>query len=334
MEPAIWLLVFTVILALFFDFINGFHDSANAIATTVATKALTPGQAVIYAAVLNFAGALAGTEVAATIGKGLVETDMITIQTIICALLSAIIWNLLTWWKGLPSSSSHALIGSILGAGFVSTEMTNSIHWNNVVSKVLLPMFTSPIVGLLVGFLVMKLLYQFTRRINLSKNHHLFRKMQIFSAGFMAFEHGRNDAQKSMGVIALALLLTFPQTEFKIPIWVILCCAISMAIGTWTGGWRIIKTLGYKLIKLEPINGFSAETTASVIISAASHFGIPVSTTQVISSSILGVGAAKKLNEVRWAVFVRILYAWGLTLPMTFALAILLTRLGQFMVSY
>lgn len=331
MEPVIILFVAVVALALVFDFINGFHDSANAIATVVSTKVMKPSTAVIYGAVLNFIGAMAGTEVAATIGKGLVEAATITLTTVLCTVIAAITWNLITWYKGLPSSSSHALIGSLLGATFASTTGGDgNIHWDTVTKKIIITMFASPVVGLCVGFLVMVGLTWIIYRMNLGLINRIFSKLQIFSAGFMAFEHGRNDAQKSMGIIALALVLAYPQDHFDIPLWVKLSCAIAMALGTWSGGWRIIRTLGNKLVKLQPIHGFAAETTASLIIGTASHFGIPLSTTQVISTSILGVGAAKRANAVRWSVFGNILWAWVLTLPLTFGFAALLMSIVQY----
>lgn len=332
MEPVFLLLIAVVALALVFDFINGFHDSANAIATVVSTKVMKPSTAVMYGGVLNFVGALAGTEVAATIGKGLVDATTITLTTVLCTVISAIVWNLITWWKGLPTSSSHALIGSLLGATFVSATATSgNIHWDTVMKKIVLPMIGSPIVGLTVGFLFMTLLTWVIYKMNLGLINSIFGKLQILSAGFMAFEHGRNDAQKSMGIIALALVLAYPQDHFDIPLWVKLSCAIAMALGTWSGGWRIIHTLGNKLIKLQPVHGFAAETTASIIIGTASHFGIPLSTTQVISTSILGVGSAKRLSAVRWSVFGNILWAWALTLPLTFGFAALLMTILQYL---
>lgn len=331
MEPLLWLLIFTVALALIFDFINGFHDCANAIATSVATGALSPRMAVIYAAILNLVGALAGTEVAATIGRGLVDSNVISLTTIVATLIAAITWNLITWYKGLPSSSSHALIGSLLGAAFATSLSDQAIHWDTVSQKVLLPMITSPFLGLMIGFIIMSVLFKLIAAFNVDEGHSIFKRLQILSAGFMAFEHGRNDAQKSMGIIALALLLVYPQDDFVIPLWVKLSCAIAMGLGTWAGGWRIIQTLGFKLTKLEPIHGFAAETTASAIIGAASHFGIPVSTTQVISSSILGVGTARKGSIINWGIFGRIVWAWVLTLPLTFCLAGLLMWISQFL---
>ncbi len=323
MDPALLLLIIAVVLTIGFDFINGFHDAANAIATVVSTRVMRPAHAVIYGATLNFIGALMGTEVAATIGKGLVNAANITIQTVICTVIAAIVWNLITWYKGLPTSSSHALIGSLLGATFFSAG-NESIIWPKVMEKVVGPMVTSPILGVTLGFVIMLGLTWAVHKVSLGRINKVFSKLQILSAGFMALNHGHNDAQKSMGIIALALMLTYPSEDFHVPLWVVLSCAIAMGIGTMTGGWRIIRTLGTKMIKLQPIHGFAAETTASIIIFGASHFGIPVSTTQVISTSIMGVGATKRLSAVRWGIVGNIVWAWILTIPLTFCFAGLL----------
>jgi PiT family inorganic phosphate transporter len=320
MDPALLLLIVAVVLTIGFDFINGFHDAANAIATVVSTRVMRPAHAVLYGAALNFIGALMGTEVAATIGKGLVNAANITIQTVICTVTAAIVWNLITWYKGLPTSSSHALIGSLLGATFFSAG-NDSIVWPKVMEKVVGPMVTSPILGVTLGFTIMLGLTWAVHKIALGRINKVFSKLQILSAGFMALNHGHNDAQKSMGIIALALMLTYPTDDFHVPTWVVLSCAIAMGIGTMTGGWRIIRTLGTKMIKLQPIHGFAAETTASIIIFGASHFGIPVSTTQVISTSIMGVGATKRLSAVRWGIVGNIVWAWVLTIPLTFCFA-------------
>lgn len=320
MDPALLLLIIAVVLTIGFDFINGFHDAANAIATVVSTRVMRPAHAVMYGAALNFIGALMGTEVAATIGKGLVDAANITIQTVICTVTAAIVWNLITWYKGLPTSSSHALIGSLLGATFFSAG-NDSIIWPKVMEKVIGPMVTSPILGVTLGFVIMLGLTWAVHKIALGRINKVFSKLQILSAGFMALNHGHNDAQKSMGIIALALMLTYPTDDFHVPTWVVLSCAIAMGIGTMTGGWRIIRTLGTKMIKLQPIHGFAAETTASIIIYGASHFGIPVSTTQVISTSIMGVGATKRLSAVRWGIVGNIVWAWVLTIPLTFCFA-------------
>lgn len=316
------LLVIVVILTLVFDYINGFHDSANAIATVVSTRVMTPVVAVTYGAVLNFIGALMGTEVAATIGKGMVDAPSITLYTVLCTVVAAIIWNLITWYKGLPTSSSHAIIGSLLGATFVSGAAGGGhIHWDTVVQKVLVPMVGSPVIGIVMGFAIMTALTWAICRLPPARVSGIFGKLQIFSAGFMAVTHGLNDAQKSMGIIALAIVLAYPQDEFVVPLWVKISCALAMGLGTLSGGWKIIHTLGSKMIKLQPVHGFAAETTASLIIGGASHFGIPVSTTQVITTAIMGVGATRRLSAVRWGVVGNIVWAWVLTLPMTFMLA-------------
>jgi PiT family inorganic phosphate transporter len=311
-----------VALTLVFDYINGFHDAANAIATVVSTRVMRPTTAVAYGAILNFIGALLGTEVAATIGKGLVDPASIGMITVLCTVLAAIIWNLITWWKGLPTSSSHAIIGSLLGATFFSGDGgLDKIDIGAVFDKVVVPMVTSPLLGFLLGFGLMTGLIWAVWRTKLPKINRRFGRLQIVSAGFMALSHGHNDAQKSMGIIALALVLANPGEEFHVPLWVILSCAVAMALGTMSGGWRIIRTLGSKMIKLEPIHGFAAETTASIIITGASQLGIPISTTQIISSSILGVGATRRLSAVRWGIVGNILWAWVLTLPLTFLFA-------------
>lgn len=330
--PDFIMLLAIITLALVFDYINGFHDAANAIATVVATKVMTPRMAVFFGAVFNFAGALMSTEVAATIGKGIVDAHAITMPIVLCALVGGITWNLLTWWWGLPSSSSHALIGSLLGATFFgSSQGMQNIDWQVVMTKIITPMFSSPVVGFMVGFLMMTALIWMVFRMHLHKINLVFGKLQILSAMFMALSHGNNDAQKSMGIIALALLtfskmpgVHFPEWffpssgEFHVPLWVILSCASMIALGTLSGGWKIIHTLGNKMLKLQPIHGFAAETTASTIILVASHWGIPLSTTHVITSSIMGVGATKRLSAVKWGIVGNILWAWILTIPLTF----------------
>ena len=321
------LLIVVIALTLVFDLINGFHDAANAIATVVSTRVLSPLTAVVYAGVLNLLGALVGGEVAATIGKGLVDVGAISLQTVFCTILAAIIWNLITWVKGLPTSSSHALIGSLLGAAFFSGGR-NNIHWDTLLAKVIAPMLASPVLGVVFGFLIMTGLTWLIYRLSPQRIQKIFGKLQIVSAGFMAFNHGTNDAQKSMGIIALALLLAYPQHgDFAVPFWVKISCALVMGAGTMLGGWKIISTLGRKITQLTPAQGFAAETTGGLIIAGASHFGIPVSTTQVISTAILGVGATKRFSAVRWGIVGRIIWAWVLTLPLTFIFAGLLTLL-------
>ena len=343
---ALSLVIAVVLVALAFEYINGFHDTANSIATVVSTKVLSPRQAVMLAAVFNLFGALYGTAVAATIGKGLVDTSFVTPTTVLCALLGGIVWNLITWRVGLPSSSSHALIGGLCGATLASAGGDWSvIKWSTFDAakdaygglwhKVVIPMFTSPVCGLLIGFVVMALLMVLLRNWRPVTVNQIFGKLQLASAAWMGFSHGTNDAQKTMGIIALTLFsattagafdgapgwIGFLHTpEFKVAIWVKFACAIVMAMGTAAGGWRIIKTLGHRMVKLQPVHGFAAETTAATIIQVASHWGIPLSTTHVISASIMGVGAAKRLNAVKWGIVERMVWAWVLTLPITAAL--------------
>lgn len=316
------LLAVIVVLTLIFDYINGFHDAANAIATVVSTRVMRPTTAVMYGGILNFIGALMGTEVAATIGKGLVDAASVGLVTVLCTIIAAIVWNLITWYKALPTSSSHAIIGSLLGATyFGAADGSSHIHWDKVMEKVILPMVSSPVLGVFIGFSFMTSLTWMIFRWHPGLINRFFGKAQILSAGFMALNHGRNDAQKSMGIIALALVLAYPTDEFTVPLWVMVSCAIAMGLGTMAGGWRIIRTLGSKMITLQPVHGFAAEMTASAIIGGASHFGIPVSTTHVISTSILGVGATRRLSAVRWGIVGNILWAWVLTIPLTFAFA-------------
>jgi PiT family inorganic phosphate transporter len=293
--------------------------------------------AVLYGAVLNFIGALMGTEVAATVGKGIVSQGVVTLETVFCALLAAITWNLITWYKGLPSSSSHALIGSLVGAAIAAALLNNVtwaqvmstegnvVNWGGFVGKIVLPMFTSPIVGVIVGYVLMGLLTWLVYRLTVNRINFIFGKLQIVSAGMMALSHGHNDAQKSMGIIALALATFFPDKGFSVDLWVIVACATAIALGTLSGGWKIIRTLGSKMIKLQPIHGFAAETTSFGIIMAASDMGIPLSTTHVISSAIMGVGASKRLSAVKWGVVGSILWAWVLTIPVTVVLAMAIT---------
>lgn len=334
--------IFLIVLlaALAFEYINGFHDAANAIATVVSTKVLTPRQAIALAAVFNLVGALMGTAVASTIGKGLVDTQYVTMITIFAGLTGAIVWNLLTWWLGLPSSSSHALIGGLCGAAIASADGNwNVMHWATTDAKgaaaglwpkVVLPMLTSPLVGFFGGAVLMLLLTMLVHRLRPRIVNGIFGKLQLVSAGFMAHSHGSNDAQKTMGIIALALFtgtksgafkdlpdwLAFLRTpEFVVDQWVVITCAVVMAAGTAAGGWRIIRTMGHKMVKLQPVHGFAAETTAALVIHFASTLGIPLSTTHAISTSIMGVGVAKRFSAVKWGVVERIIWAWIFTLP-------------------
>ena len=337
------LFILVVLAALAFEYINGFHDAANAIATVVSTKVLTPRQAISLAAFFNLTGALAGTAVASTIGKGIIDPNVITMTTILCGLIGAIVWNLITWWLGLPSSSSHALIGGLCGAAVAAAGGDWSVlKWGaGLIPKVIIPMLSSPVIGFVMGALLMFLLLIALRRATPHFVNAVFGKAQLVSAAWMAHSHGTNDAQKTMGIITLALFagtqngafndlppsLQFLQTpEFTVPRWVIIVCAITMAAGTAAGGWRIIRTLGHKMVKLQPVHGFAAETTAAVIIQVASSAGIPLSTTHVITTSIMGVGAAKRFGGVKWGVVERIIWAWVFTLPVTALLGYLLTR--------
>ncbi|MFC3651977.1 anion permease [Dyella humi] len=359
------LVVAVVLIALVFTYINGFHDTANSIATVVATKVLSPGQAVLLAAVTNLIGAMWGTAVAATIAAGIVNTGVVHAgpELLICALLAAIVWNLITWWLGLPSSSSHALVGALVGAAIAEAGgrfaaviwAQGGAHWwegKGVLPKVVMPMVVSPVMGFVLGFVLMGGLYAllawFASRKGFLRHlgrtpfvNSFFGKVQILSASAMGLAHGMNDAQKSMGIIALALAsataagrfdhlpewLSFLRIHestvggFAVPHWVAAVCALTMAGGTAGGGWRIIKTLGHKMVKLHPINGFAAEGSSALVILCASTFGLPVSTTHVVSSSIMGVGSAKRFNAIRWSVVERMVWAWILTLPVTALIA-------------
>ena len=336
-----------ILVALVFEYINGFHDTANSIATTVSTKVLTPRQAVCMATCFNLLGAMAGVSVATTIGRGLVDTNYVSIETILGALIGAIVWNLLTWWLALPSSSSHALIGGLCGATLASAHgQWSVIHWSviNPVTgrteglwhKVIIPMFASPAFGFVIGCLFMGLLVVLLHRLRPRVINVVFSRLQLVSAAWIGFSHGTNDAQKTMGIIALLLYtgttaglldhvptwLRFLQTpQFAIALWIKVACALTMAAGTAVGGWRIIRTMGHKIVRLQPIHGFAAQTTAAAVIQVASHYGIPLSTTHVIATSIMGVGATKRLSAVKWGIVGNIVWAWVLTLPVTVFLA-------------
>jgi PiT family inorganic phosphate transporter len=384
-------LILTVILvALVFTYINGFHDTANSIATVVSTKVLTPRQAVMLAAVTNLAGAFVGTAVATTIASGLVDAKIATMPVLICALVSAIVWSLLTWLVGLPSSSSHGLVGGLCGACVAAAHNDWSVivwsnpgqqHWwegKGILWKVLVPMVTSPVIGFVGGFLIMGLLYFLLRHWRPVNVNRVFGKLQLFSAAYMGFSHGTNDAQKTMGIITLALVvatkvgllaaapqwLTWlqtpegtpadhlsptawfithlpswlqfgykpramdPKSQF-IPVWITVVCALTMCAGTAAGGWRIIRTLGHKMVRLHPVNGFAAEATGASVLLVAAHFGMPVSTTHAITTSIMGVGCAKGFNALKLSVVERIIWAWVLTIPAAGLMAYLLVRLAR-----
>ncbi|HYG23013.1 MAG TPA: inorganic phosphate transporter [Verrucomicrobiae bacterium] len=344
-------LVLSVILvALIFEYINGFHDTANSIATVVSTKVLTPRQAVVLAASTNLLGALWGTAVAKTISSGLVDSKIVTLSSavIICALIGGIVWNLITWWFGLPSSSSHALIGGLCGAAVAAADNNwaaliwsepHADHWwmgKGLLWKIVIPMVLSPFAGFIIGFIVMAILYVLLRNWRPVTVNRTFGKLQLLSAGYMGFSHGTNDAQKTMGIIALALVsatatgsldnapgwLSFlytpppaPGKTVEIALWIKVICALTMAAGTAAGGWRIIKTLGHKMVKLQPVHGFAAETTGATVLATAAHFGMPVSTTHAITASIMGVGSAKAFNALKLTVVEQIMWAWVLTIP-------------------
>lgn len=344
-------LVFTVVLvALVFEFINGFHDTANSIATVVSTKVLTPRQAIGMAATTNLLGALSGTAVAKTIASGLVDTRVVTSEVLVCALAGAVVWNLITWRAGLPSSSSHALVGGLCGACIAASHNDPSVviwsvpgdrFWwegKGLLWKVIVPMITSPTCGLIMGAMVMTILYLLLRNWRPLKVARVFGRAQLLSSASMGFMHGTNDAQKTMGIIALSLLaasqagtldgvpswLGFLRVAppsagqpLEIATWIKVICALTMASGTAAGGWRIIRTLGHKMVRLQPVHGFAAETTSAAVIFAATSYGIPVSTTHNISAAIMGVGAAKNINALKWTVVERIIWAWILTIPVS-----------------
>ena len=301
-------------LAVLFDYINGFHDTANAIATSVSTRALSPRVAIAMSATANFAGALTGTAVAKTIGAGLIVPQAEGGLVVAAALMGAIVWNLLTWRLGIPSSSSHALIGGLLGASAAAIGFS-AWQVGGILGKVILPLVGSPIVGFAGGFALMVVIFNLFRRAHPKTMNDRFRRLQVLSAAFMAFSHGSNDAQKTMGVMTLALVSAGIIPEFKVPLWVIVLAAGAISFGTAAGGWRIIRTMGSKVVKLDPVHGFAAETTAASIIFGASTLGMPVSTTHVISSAILGVGSSDRFRAVHWGVARRIGIAWVLTLP-------------------
>ena len=308
------MLVIVVLLAIAFDYVNGFHDTANAIATSVATRALSPRNAILMAAAFNFIGAFAGTAVAKTIASGLVDEQTTTLTIVAASLIGAIIWNLITWRLGLPSSSSHALIGGLLGATIIAAG-TSALNVNGIVNKVLIPMFTSPLLGFAIAFALMIAIFWIFRRSQRKPMAIRFRRLQVFSAAFMAFAHGSNDAQKTMGIITLALFSAGVIPNTDVPVWVIIIAATAISLGTGMGGWRIMNTMGHKVVKLEPVHGFAAETTAATVLLVTARLGMPVSTTHVISSAIMGVGSARGVRGVKWGVARRILIAWVLTIP-------------------
>ena len=324
------LLILVVAMALLFEFINGFHDTANAIATSVYTRALTARQAILLAAVFNFIGALVSEKVAMTITHGLVSVELEQ-YVILAALLGAITWNLITWYLGIPSSSSHALIGSLLGATIVHTMSLEYVKWDGVVDKIVIPLCTSPLIGFVLGFGLMKFLFSTLKDWHPAKANKIFSKLQIFSAALVAYSHGNNDAQKTMGIITLALITGgMLSPEAGVPLWVKIACAVMIALGTSVGGWRIMSTMGSKVTRLEPPSGFAAQTASALVIEGASFLGAPVSTTQVITTSIMGVGSAKRFSSVKWGVAQNIVVAWFVTLPITMCFGGIFEFLLQF----
>ena len=315
MEAVTFSLVLVIALAIVFDYINGFHDTANAIATSVATRALSPRTAVLMAAAFNFIGAFAGTAVAKTIGAGLVDETTTTQTVVMAALIGAITWNLITWYFGIPSSSSHALIGGLLGATIVAAGL-GALKVDGIVDKVLIPMISSPLIGFVAAFVLMLSLYWIFRNARRKPMARIFRRLQVISAGYMAFSHGSNDAQKTMGIITLALFSAGVIESIEVPTWVIVVSATALSLGTAVGGWRIMRTMGHRVVQLEPVHGFAAETTAATVLIGTAQLGMPVSTTHVISSAIMGVGSARGPKGVRWGVARRILLAWVITIPM------------------
>jgi len=318
-DVTLLMLILVVGAALLFDFINGFHDTANAIATCISTRALSVRSAILMAAGLNFAGAMISTKVANTIGKGIVDPSDATQMVVLAGIVGAIIWDLITWYYGLPSSSSHAIIGGIMGA-VVAHAGFSALHGAGL-KKIILALVLSPIIGIVAGFFFMVIMmwaFRHKSPYNLNKG---FRKLQILSAASMAFSHGTADAQKSMGVITMALVSYGALETFAVPTWVKVACAVAMAVGTAVGGWRIIKTVGHDFVKLQPVHGFCVETASAGVILGASAIGMPTSTTHVITSAILGVGLSKRLSAVNWQIAYRILWAWVLTIPASAAVS-------------
>jgi phosphate/sulfate permease len=333
-EAQTLLLVLTIAVALVFDFTNGFHDTANAIGTAVGTRAMTPRVAVAFSAVLNLVGAVVTTqllhaEVANTVGSLVAPEGGVALSMLVAVLFGAITWNLITWRAGLPSSSSQALIGALIGMGLVVYGV-GAIQWAEVY-PVFIALVTSPIAGFVLAYIVAVVLLNLFRKVRPSRANGTFRKLQLFSSGFVAFSHGANDAQKTMAIITLALFSSGHLTKFEVPVWVVLAAAIAIGLGTWAGGWRIIRTMGTRIIRMEPVHGFAAQTVAASVIQLATAWGLPVSTTQVVSGSVLGAGATRRFSAVRWGVARRIVWAWVFTIPaagLLAALAALLIEAG------
>jgi inorganic phosphate transporter, PiT family len=308
------LVVVVVVVALGFDFTNGFHDTANAVATSVSTRALTPRMAVFIAAVANLAGAFVTTAVAKTVGKGIIDTGLATDKTVLAALIGAIVWNLITWWLGLPSSSSHALIGGLVGAALVQSGSVG-VQWHGLAHSVMLPALFAPVIAFVAAFGLLLAIFWIFFRMTVGAANRTFRLGQLASGTFVAFTHGANDAQKTMGVIALALFTNGSIDHFYIPTWVKIAAGVAIGAGTYVGGWRIMRTLGQRIFDIEPASGFAAQTSAGATIYLATHLGYPLSTTHVISGAVMGAGATKRFSAVRWGIAGNIVTAWILTIP-------------------
>jgi PiT family inorganic phosphate transporter len=321
------LIILVVALALAFDFSNGWHDAANAIATVVSTRVLSPIQAVTLAAILNVAGAFMSTAVAKMVGGGIIEPMAVNQAAVGAAMVGALTWNLLTLLWGLPTSSSHALLGGLIGAALAQGG-TAAVKLSGL-TAVLEALLISPFMGFLVGYFLLVAIYWTMFRVPRSRANHLFRRLQLVSSSLMAFSHGSNDAQKVMGIITLALVSGGFLDRVEVPVWVIMSCALAMGLGTMIGGWRIIRTLGMHIVKMEPVHGFAAETSAALILLGTAHIGLPVSTTHTIASSIVGVGAVNRVSAVRWGVTMRIIYAWFFTLPFAGLIAYMANPLFQ-----
>jgi PiT family inorganic phosphate transporter len=308
------LLVVVVAVALGFDFTNGFHDTANAVATSISTRALSPRVAVAVASVANLVGAFVTTAVAKTVGKGIIDTGLANTKTVLAALFGAIVWNLLTWWLGLPSSSSHALIGGLVGAA-MAQSWTKGVQWHGLAHKVVIPALVAPTLAFGVAFVLLVVIYWIFQRLSSGVANRTFRIGQLASGTFVAYSHGANDAQKTMGVIALALFANGTIHHFYIPWWVKVSAGLAIALGTYVGGWRIMRTLGQRLYKMEPAEGFAAQVSAGAVIDLATRLGYPLSTTHVISGAVLGAGSTKRVSAVRWGIAGNIVFAWLLTIP-------------------
>lgn len=332
MHSAVIITIFIVILAVTFDFINGFHDTATSVATSISTRALSPFKAIVLCASCNFIGAFLSTEVAKTVGENIVSHTSVPQWEILCVLAAAIIWNLFTWYFGIPSSSSHALIGAIVGGAIVYNTSFAVVNWHNLLDSVVLWLFMSPVIGFIIGFILMKLLRFILKPFKLRIINKVFLKLQILSAAAMAFNHGANDAQKSMGIITMALMSGGLIKVFAVPDWVILACALAMALGTSIGGKRIIKTMGSGMVKLSPVDGFAAQTGAAAVIFTATLFKAPVSTTHIITTDIMGVGSSKRLKSVNWGVAKSIVWTWVLTIPSTAILSGIIVAIAKIFV--